>query len=145
MSLSAQVTLDWADGDYTFTLGLAEIEELQRLCKAGFGEIVSRVFAGQFFITDIYATIRLGLIGGGTNPTRAKELMETYVYGKPLEPENDPSGPTALATAILAAVMNGVEPVGEPKAGATDVDTSTSPPSEQPLSNAESAPVTSTE
>lgn len=124
MNSSAEITLEWADGHYTFALKLKQIEELQRKCaipalnvSGGLGAIGRRLFDGDWYIADIVEPIRMGLIGGGLAPTRANELINTYVDGKPACPPDDPSGPLRTAQAILSAVFYGldeIEPSGEP-------------------------------
>lgn len=113
-NLSAEVTLTWADGQYHFALKLPQIDELQRLCNAGIGTISRRVHSGDFFFADIYETIRLGLIGGGTNHIRALQLVQTYVIGQPLVVDPDePGSPLAVARAVLEAVFFGIPDNGE--------------------------------
>lgn len=114
------VTTEWADGVYTFALNVAEIEELQRICSISkdrhgnaipepFGRIFLRVTSADFYMKDMTETIRLGLCGGGLPPVRAKELMDTYVYGKPVARADDPASNYQIAVKILTAVMNGIE------------------------------------
>lgn len=136
MPLSANVELVWGDGEtHLFALKLAQIAELQRICGAGISTIYNRVFSEEFYLEDIYHTIRLGLIGGGLSPVLASGMMKAYVYDQPIKPiekEDDPSSPYATACAILAALFVGIEKddtVGEQVAGT--VDSSMSPPSEQ--------------
>lgn len=124
MNTSAEVTLEWADGHYTFALKAKQIEELQRKCaipalgvSGGLGAIGQRLFSGEWFYADISETIRMGIIGGGVAPVRANELIATYVDGCPLCPDNDPSGPLRTAQAIIGAAFYGldeIEPSGEP-------------------------------
>ena len=42
-NIAAEIELTWADGTYLFALKLKQIEELQRLCNAGLGEIAQRL------------------------------------------------------------------------------------------------------
>lgn len=145
---SITVVLKWGDGEYAFALRLPQIEELQRLTGVGFGALVNRVLAGEFYIRDVRETIRLGLIGGGTSPVRAVELVNTYVDGQPLASPDDPANPLAVAQSVLLASYSGIEEsekgdedAGEQEAGMAD--TSTSRPSEQPSSEPTSLPETS--
>lgn len=118
MTLSSSVTIDCFDGAYTFALKGKQIEELQRLCNAGLGEIGQRIMSGNWYIADISQTIRMGLIGGGdVAPTRATELIQTYVDGCPIAPENDPSGPLEIARAIIEATFFGLSEVADEKPG----------------------------
>lgn len=89
------------DGEKTFALTPVLIEELQRKAGAGIGTICKRVFAGHFDHADLIETIRLALIGGGTDPKEAADLMATYVLPRPIA-EN-----FTLAVAILEIVYFG--------------------------------------
>lgn len=120
MRLSAEVELAWGPGVFTFGLKAKQIEELERVCKEGIGRICMRAFSGvDYTYPMLRETIRLGLIGGGTAPVTAAELVATYVDGRPIDPSNDPSSTLKTATAILKAVHFGWEdlpeaPKGEP-------------------------------
>lgn len=121
--------------DHAFAFNLNEIEELQRQCgDTGIGVIIERTLRNEFFISDIYHTIRLGLIGGGCNAVKAKELADTNVIGRPLADPNDPSSPLSVAKVILANILMGVaEPSKDPKDPAAptgEKDGSMSPQSE---------------
>jgi hypothetical protein len=140
------VTTKFGGEDRTFGFDLNEIEEIQRIVEpgksVGLGVIIARVMDNDFFFQDVYHTIRLGLIGGGEcSPTRAKELVDTYIVGKPLSPPGDPSAPLNVAKVILGNIMWGVAENDEPKKeqGGAMTGTSTSPQSEQPLSDPASA------
>lgn len=78
------VQMFFGDGAQTFRLTPALIIELETKTNAGIGALCSRVFARQFSQTDITETIRLALIGGGTAPKRAAELVATYAADRPL-------------------------------------------------------------
>lgn len=138
--MQTEIEQEFGDGVYLFALRLPEIKELQRLCDAGLFTIYGRVLAGRnklidpagneivvtaahqgaAFVEDVYETVRLGLIGGGrglvngqevkVDALRARQLMETYVYGKPVKPTWD------LAAATLYALIEGYDPgpKGEP-------------------------------
>ena len=137
-----KVTTMFGGEERTFAFGLNEIEELQRIVEpgksTGLGLIIARVMDNDFFHQDIYHSIRLGLIGGGEcAPTRAKELVDTYVVGKPLSPPGDPSAPLSVAKVILGNIMFGVAEPTSPKKSPGDemTGTSTSPLSEPPPSD----------
>jgi hypothetical protein len=135
-NISAEVELTWADGTYLFALKLKQIEELQRLCNAGLGEIAQRLLVERRWrVSDIVETIRLGLIGGGMPAVRARELVDTYVDGHPLADPRNAANPLATAQAVIMAAYFGVaeaseEPEGKAEAAADDgTDGSTSRPS----------------
>jgi hypothetical protein len=76
-------TAFFGDGEYTFGLTTALIDELEKKCGP-LGMVCERVFRRQFTQADIAETIRLALIGGGTAPKRAAELIAAYVADRPL-------------------------------------------------------------
>lgn len=130
MNTSAEVVLKWADGEYVFRLRIKEIDELQRVCNAGFGEIAQRVMSGVPYYRDVYDTIRLGLIGGGMPAVKALQMVQTYVEDRPFADPRDPCSPLKMAIAILQAKFFGLSDLkgdDEPKkATAATADTSTS-------------------
>lgn len=77
-------TAFFGDQEYTFKLTPALIRELESKCGSGVGMIANRLFSRNFAQTDLTETIRLALIGGGTTPKRAHELIVAYVDGRPL-------------------------------------------------------------
>ena len=84
-----------------FRLTLPMIVELERLTGAGIGELFGRLVDRRFRMADMRETIRLALIGGGTDPSEAAALVEAYVDPRPL------SESYALAVGILDALFTG--------------------------------------
>lgn len=138
--------LDFADGEYTFRLGVGQVAELQEKCGGvGIGEIYARLMAGRyrdrdgaivlnplearFKYEDVVETIRLALVGGGTGTTneetvkvdavKALSLVRRYVHPRPLL-ETWP-----VASAILSAFIVGYDAPTAQKKSVTE------PPSEQ--------------
>ncbi|SRR6266404_4626617 len=74
----------FGDAEYQFKLTPALVVELESKCGVGIGALCSRVFARQFTQSDITETLRLALIGGGTAPKRAAELIATDAADRPL-------------------------------------------------------------
>jgi hypothetical protein len=138
--MSTAIDLAFADGIYTFDLGLAQINEIQSKCGAGIGAVYARVLKGRYFIAelaignpaeaeyrieDLIAVIKQGLIGGGRGVVdgqdvvvtafRANELVENYVLaaGKPLKEA------WTIAAAVLTARIEGYDP---PKKDAAKAD-----------------------
>jgi len=74
----------FGDAEHTFALPPAMILELERTTDAGIGRLCSRLFAREFAYADVKETLRIALIGGGMDPKRAAEMIETYVTGRPL-------------------------------------------------------------
>ena len=119
------VDLEFADGTYTFKLGMRQICELEEKCKCGIGELAARCLAGyygdlgaetsdlKFGVYDVVETIRLGLIGGKigivnekevtVKPHDAKALVDRYVMEQPL------IDGWKLACIILLACVHGYE------------------------------------
>ncbi|MCV3766481.1 gene transfer agent family protein [Rhizobium sp. TRM95796] len=73
----------FGDGEYDFALSFEIIEELQRKTGVGIGELYQRITARLFYISDIVEVIRCGLIGGGTAPIRAQQLVDAYAKNRP--------------------------------------------------------------
>lgn len=116
MARDAQITLPWADGDYTFRLGWGELELLQEACDAGPYVILNRLFDQTWKMGDIAHTIRIGLIGGGKTPVEALKLVRQWVEKRP------PMENILFAQGILQAGLTGApeEKVGEPKAASPE-------------------------
>lgn len=146
MAKSIDVTQDWADGTYTFRLGLEQLEEHDDLLKAGPIAVLGSLVDGTFRHGAIRETLRLGLIGGGTSPRDALKLVRRYVDNRPIV-EN-----LAYAVAILGAAVHGEEvkkdegdAPGKPDAAKPETDPdaepgSTLPPSAGTQSPSASAP-----
>lgn len=103
MSRHGDVTLAWADGEYTFRLAIAQLRELQEKCDAGPLELYRRMFTGKWRLDDVRETIRLGLIGGGTPPAAALKLVIRYVDDRPLMESMD------IARVVLGVILLPVE------------------------------------
>lgn len=98
MSRHAAVELDFADGTYTFRLGLREIDELEEKCDCGIYQIFLQCSEARTFrLKMISETLRIGLIGGGIDPAKALSLVRRYVDERPVEENRD------VAFAVLAA------------------------------------------
>lgn len=126
--LATALDLHFADGEYLFDLKLPQLAELQqkrgaifalygRVLKGRhlFGEVaIADTASGESFAEDLFETIRLGLIGGGSGAVdgqkvevdaiRAKHLVERYCHPAPLKES------WSVAAAILAARIEGYEP-----------------------------------
>ena len=110
---SAEVVLAWADGEYKFALKLKQCDELQRIVGS-WSSIIEQLFSMRPSPRLVYETIRLGLIGGGMDDVKAKQLVDTYVEGRGLFPSDrdgnlHPSGSGLVAKAIVSAVHFGLE------------------------------------
>lgn len=125
--MRTHIDLAFADGTYTFRLGLEQIHELQTKCGVGIGALYGRVLQGRvaadptvghpayaaYHLDDLRETVRQGLIGGGAGlvdgsdvkvgSLRANELVERYLDPMPLSEQ------WTLAAAILYAKIEGYE------------------------------------
>ncbi|QEN86878.1 gene transfer agent family protein [Labrys sp. KNU-23] len=102
--MDCKTTFTWADGQYSFALPLGQLEELQEKADCGPLALLERMRNGTWREADLRQTIRLGLIGGGLEPTAALRMVERYVY--PARPLMEGLLP---AQSILAAALWGVE------------------------------------
>jgi hypothetical protein len=127
------IDLKFADGEYSFKLGLGQIVEIERKCNAGIGAIYARTLRGRFGMSDdeampteaeyrfveLVEVIRQGLVGGGqglvdgadvrVSSTRANDLIESYVIGIG-DRRMAMKRTWAIAAAILASLIEGYTP-----------------------------------
>jgi len=101
------IELFFGDGKHVCHLSPAMIGELERSTGVGIGALFGRLARQEFHLVEIVETIRLGLVGGGMNPERAAELVETYAKGRPLFE----TLPTAFS--ILETLWFGRKPADE--------------------------------
>lgn len=122
------VELIWADGTYTFRLGLGNLRELQEKTGCGPLELYRRVTKGTWRVDDISETIRIGLIGGGSTPVDALKVVKRYVEERPLLE----SVPVAQAVIMVALYGPADDQPGEPDRRGSEsgqTEGSPSPPS----------------
>ncbi len=119
------VDFDWADGHYTFRLAIGGWREIRDKTGAGPYELYERVVRRKWFVDDLREVIRLGLIGGGTEPVAALKLVQAYVDERPLL-EAVPVALAIMAAALVAP--EGDSPKKARRRGATTV------PSASPIS-----------
>lgn len=131
---TCRTTFPWADGEHSFALPLAQLEELQEKCNAGPAVISDRLGNGGWIVQDIYHTLRLGLIGGGMEPIRALELCRVYVKDRPMLENVLP------ARLVLQAAIIGLQDL--PGLGKAEADGETSGP---PAPTGSSTSATSTD
>lgn len=105
------LVLDWAGKEREFTLLTGSVMDLEEATGDRIGSIFIRVTTGQFSVKDVFHTIRLALIGGGTSVVATKLLMQDHFDTRPYL-EN-----AALAGEILCALMTGVEETGDDEGG----------------------------
>lgn len=78
-----KVTKDWGDGSYTFCLTFKEICELEEKTDRGLEWLLREVATGAQKTMHLREVVRLGLIGGGKEPTAAFKLVKQYFDGEP--------------------------------------------------------------
>lgn len=134
-----QFSTDWADGTYTFRLGLAELEELERRFDRSIFVIATRLGERQATSSEIREVLRIGLIGGGeTSAADALALVRRYVDERPLEESRDVAYAIALAS-LLRLSPEEIETSEQERPGEADAaeakrpGASTSPRSGAPL------------
>lgn len=123
-----EITLAFADGEYRFRLGLAQIHAIEEKCGP-IGEVFARLLKGRYLVdgqplgstreagfklADVLETVRQGLIGGAgglvdgaevsVSPPKANALVELYVASRPL------AEGWSLAVAVMTALMEGFTP-----------------------------------
>lgn len=91
----------FGDGQKTFRLTPEGIMELERVTGRGIGGLARSIFASDFRLLEVTETVRLALIGGGTDPQEAAALISKYLTPRPVMEGY------ALAVAILQAAMLG--------------------------------------
>lgn len=136
MTSVTALELTFADGDYLFDLKLPQLAELQEKRGCGVFKLYGRVLKGRMlfagepvalttegeaYAEDLFETIRLGLIGGGSGMVNgeravvdailARKLVERYCHAAPLRES------WAVAAAILGARIEGFTPPGNGEAG----------------------------
>lgn len=133
MSRHAELTTDWADGTYTFRLGLDELEELEAKFDKSIFAIVDDLRERRARSTEIFHVIRIGLVGGGMKPVDALARVRRYVDSRDLNENCDVA--YAIALQGLARVHGSeLERISEGEGVAATSDVSTSPQSTEALS-----------
>lgn len=74
----------FGDAEHDFALTAPLIAELEAVTGIGIGGLARRLEAREFKLDDITHTIRLALVGGGTDPETAARLVANYVPARPL-------------------------------------------------------------
>src|SRR5262245_31269791 len=135
MSHDGSTLLKWPDEERKFRLGIGELIELQEKCDAGPAQIFRSVSDMTWRVQWVRETIRLGLIGGGLEPTRALALVGRYVTPGSL------MVCAGIAQEILGAALIGdlKDPVGKAQAGEVSGDM-LSPPSTEPAQSSDLRP-----
>jgi hypothetical protein len=117
MSRDGRIEIDWGGDLRTFRLDIDRLIALQDACGAGPYEILTRLSSGRWLVQDIKETLRLGLMGGGVEGKKARDLADQAVQpGSILQHVQ-----TAQAVLMASLVGDPNEPVGKnPPAEETD-------------------------
>lgn len=103
-----QHTAFFGDGEKTFAFPTRElIEELERKTGHGVGALFRRFRTSDYAFSEVLQVLRLGLIGGGTVPTEADQLVAIYGIGRPL------GEVFAVADGVIAALFFGSEAIND--------------------------------
>ena len=95
-------TLNWAGGEHEFALPLLLLDALQQRCDGdGVGLIFQRLCEGMPKVSDVTATVALGLEGGGMEKRAAVELVARQYEDHGLYCL------LLVAQAVLGAALNG--------------------------------------
>ncbi|MBD9555675.1 gene transfer agent family protein [Ensifer adhaerens] len=98
----------FGDGEKAFAFPTHElIEELERKTGHGVGALFRRFRASDYSLSDVLQVVRLGLIGGGSTPAEADQLVSVYGVGRPL------AEVFAIADGVITALFFGVEAVND--------------------------------
>lgn len=129
MSAHGSVELVFGGDTRTFRLGIAELLALQAKRDSGPMEIVRRLQLGTWRVEDIVETIRIGLIGGGTQTPAEAKAAQKLVEENVRPPQITMHVLTALAILLSALQGDPDDPVGKDGA-TTDApgETTASPP-----------------
>lgn len=96
----------FGDGERAFHITPPLVVELERKTGVGIGGLCRRLFAGDFRHADVTETIRLALVGGGTEPKEADALVAAYAVSRPLS-ETYPLAVSILETLWFGAAKKG--------------------------------------
>lgn len=122
-----RVTLNWAQGEHDFALGLGELRALQKNCDAGPELIMTRLRVGSWHVDDVFEVLRLGLIGAGMPATEAGNLVSLAFEQNPIFALKLP------AYRVIEAALIGDEddPVGEDEGVSPETENGGSPTSSE--------------
>ena len=91
----------FGDDTYAFGLTLPLALELERKCDVSLSSTIRSFYESNYRLHVVIETLRLALIGGGLDPEKAKNLVETYLLPMGLEKSR------MIAMVVLAELMTG--------------------------------------
>ena len=100
----------WPGGEHSFRLALAQLEGLQQKTDCGPEWLAMKLRSGQWTATEVFETLRWGLIGGGMKDGDAKKAVTDAFDRHPVGAFKVP------ALAVMMAALYGPQddPVGKP-------------------------------
>ena len=100
----------WPGGEHPFRLALAQLEGLQQKTDCGPEWLAMKLRSGQWTATEVFETLRWGLIGGGMGDAAAKKAVTDAFDRHPVGAFKVP------ALAVMMAALYGPQddPVGKP-------------------------------
>lgn len=78
MSRDGSIQLDFGGKDRKFRLGIKELIELQEVTSCGPEFLINRFIDGNWKVQNVRQVIRIGLIGGGSDPREAEAICRRY-------------------------------------------------------------------
>jgi hypothetical protein len=122
---TARVTIGFGDGEYDFEMKIGELMELETATRrlsyvhrngdveyqyVGAEYLHGLLGEGKALVSDTREVLRIGLIGGGMKPDKARHLIKRYVDDLPDHRLN-----RQIAFIVLGRALAGfeVEPLGE--------------------------------
>lgn len=109
-----EVTHEWAGKERLFRLTTGDVFDLEEATGDGIGVIFTSLASSSFSLKHVYHTIRLALIGGGLDLVRVNGLMRDHFDTRPYLQH------AALAGAVVADLMTGVEPQDDDQNGSDE-------------------------
>lgn len=104
------------EGNFILHLRISELITLQEKTGVGPAALFRRLMGGDWLVTDVTETIRIGLIGGGMSHKDAFDLVNRVVTAGNLM-DNQIVAMTALHAALFGPAEDTTE--GEPEAPMT--------------------------
>ena len=93
----------WSGGEHPFLLRLGELRILEQKCDVGAYWVLYRLMSNQWYVNDVIETIRLGLIGGGMDHIKARDMTQSSIERSSL------AECAVVAQAILSYSIHGDE------------------------------------
>lgn len=130
------ITIEWADGEFTFDLRLGEVRNLQEKTGLGPPLILHNLQNNQYKVDDFRETILQGLIGGGKSAEEARKLVKKWVDDRPAKESLLPAQMILMSWIVGAPKGKATAPKTNETTTAPDDSTSTQYMEQVPQSEA---------